>query len=109
MATTEVMTRVSLLMGCDDVSTLVLQRTMKVPGAVYNIQLTPLQAQAARNAFGKAVYCLLFDWVVAKVNDSIRGAASDEPTARASLTASASASPQASVCSTSAHGCTVNM
>ena len=77
VATTEVMARVSLLMGCDDVSTLVLQRTMKVPGAVYNIQLTPLQAQAARNAFGKAVYCLLFDWVVARVNDSIRGAATD--------------------------------
>ena len=62
-----VMATVSRLMGCDDVRGLVLQRTMKVPGAVYNIQLTPLQARAARNAFGKAVYCLLFDWVVAKV------------------------------------------
>ena len=68
VATEDVMSRVSRLMGCDDVSGLVLQRTMKVPGAVYNIQLTPLQAQAARNAFGKAVYCLLFDWVVAKVH-----------------------------------------
>jgi myosin heavy subunit len=80
VATEDVMSRVSRLMGCDDVSGLVLQRTMKVPGAVYNIQLTPLQAQAARNAFGKAVYCLLFDWVVAKVNDSIRGGASDAMT-----------------------------
>ena len=80
VATEDVMARVSGLMGCDDVSGLVLQRTMKVPGAVYNIQLTPLQAQAARNAFGKAVYCLLFDWVVAKVNDSIRGGASDAMT-----------------------------
>ena len=71
VATEDVMSRVSRLMGCDDVSGLVLQRTMKVPGAVYNIQLTPLQAQAARNAFGKAVYCLLFDWVVAKVIVSI--------------------------------------
>ena len=55
------------LMGCDDLSPLLLQRTMKVPGAVYNIQLTPPQAQAARNAFSMAVYALLFDWLVAKV------------------------------------------
>merc|ERR1740117_2808800 len=50
---------------------------MKVPGAVYNIQLTQPQAQAARNALAKAIYCLLFDWVVLRVNDSIRGAAAD--------------------------------
>ena len=29
------------------------------------------------NAFGKQVYCLLFDWIVARINDSIRGNASD--------------------------------
>ena len=52
----------SRLMGCDDMSPLLLLRTMKVPGAVYNIQLTPPQAGAARNAFGKQVYALLFDW-----------------------------------------------
>ena len=67
----------SKLMGCDDMSPLLLLRTMKVPGAVYNIQLTPPQAQAARNAFGKQVYCLLFDWIVSRINDSIRGASSD--------------------------------
>ena len=58
-------------------SGLLLQRTMKVPGAVYNIQLTPPQAVAARNAFGKAVYVLLFEWIVAKINESIKGSASD--------------------------------
>ena len=73
----ELMGRCSALLGCDDVSPLLLQRTMKVPGAVYNIQLTPAQAVAARNALAKAVYCLLFDWVVAKVNESIRGAATE--------------------------------
>ena len=44
---------------------------------MYNIQLTQPQAQAARSALSKAVYCLLFDWIVLRVNDSIRGAASD--------------------------------
>ena len=73
----ELMGRCSALLGCDDVSPLLLQRTMRVPGAVYNIQLTPAQAVAARNALAKAVYCLLFDWVVAKVNESIRGAATE--------------------------------
>ena len=58
-------------------SPLLLLRTMKVPGAVYNIKLTPPQAVAARNAFGKQVYCLLFDWIVARINDSIRGAATE--------------------------------
>jgi len=67
----------SKLLGCEDVAPLLLQRSMKVPGAVYNIQLTPPQAAAARNAFGKQVYCLLFDWIVARINDSIRGNASD--------------------------------
>ena len=67
----------SKLMGCEDMAPLLLLRTMKVPGAVYNIQLTPPQAAAARNAFGKQVYCLLFDWIVARINDSIRGNASD--------------------------------
>jgi len=67
----------SHLLGCEDVGPLLLQRSMKVPGAVYNIQLTPPQATAARNAFGKQVYCLLFDWIVARINDSIRGNAND--------------------------------
>ena len=67
----------SRLVGCDDMAPLLLLRTMKVPGAVYNIQLTPPQASAARNAFGKQVYCLLFDWIVSRINDSIRGNASD--------------------------------
>lgn len=58
-----VMKRASSLLGCEDVGPLVLNRTMKVPGAVYNIQLTPPQAAAARNALAKAIYCLLFDWV----------------------------------------------
>ena len=34
----------SKLMGCEDMAPLLLLRTMKVPGAVYNIQLTPPQA-----------------------------------------------------------------
>lgn len=48
MADESTMRRASSLLGCDDVSALMLGRTMKVPGAVYNIQLTQPQVRMVR-------------------------------------------------------------
>ena len=40
--------RCGRLLGCADLGGLLLTRTMRVPGAVYAIQLTPTQARAHR-------------------------------------------------------------
>ena len=70
----------SALLGIESVGRLVLERTMKVPGMLYNIQLTVAQATSARAALCKALYSLLFDWIVARVNRAILGGAT--PTMR---------------------------
>ena len=64
---------VSCLLGCDDLAPLILRRTMRVASAVYSIQLTPPQAIASRNALAKAVYGLLFDQIVTRVNGVMAG------------------------------------
>ena len=73
-----VVQRASALMGCTDLSRLLLTRTVTIMSEPVTIQLTADQAQAAVSAFCKAVYALVFDWIVSRTNDSIRGNASAE-------------------------------
>ena len=41
-------------------------------GSVYDVPLNPTQATAVRDAFAKAIYNNLFDWIVQRVNRSLR-------------------------------------
>ncbi|KAI9680100.1 MAG: class II myosin [Caeruleum heppii] len=41
-------------------------------GSVYEVPLNPTQATAVRDALSKAIYNNLFDWVVARVNASLK-------------------------------------
>ena len=41
-------------------------------GSVYDVPLNPTQAAAVRDALAKAIYFNLFDWIVAKLNVSLK-------------------------------------
>lgn len=41
-------------------------------GSIYDVPLNPTQAIAVRDAFAKAIYNNLFDWIVQRVNASLR-------------------------------------
>ena len=41
-------------------------------GSVYNVPLNIVQATAVRDALAKAIYDKLFDWIVQRVNASMR-------------------------------------
>lgn len=64
------------LLGCSfyGISSLMLQRSVKTQRrggtrtSVYIVRFSREQAAAARHALCKAIYCLLFEWVVARFN-----------------------------------------
>lgn len=41
-------------------------------GSVYEVPLNPTQASAVRDALAKAIYFNLFDWIVERVNESLK-------------------------------------
>lgn len=45
------------------------------PGSVYEVPLNPAQASSVRDALAKAIYNNLFDWIVARVNVSMKAQA----------------------------------
>lgn len=51
--------------------TMETQRGMR-RGSVYEVPLNPTQAAAARDALAKAIYNNLFEWIVARVNISMK-------------------------------------
>lgn len=54
--------------------TMETQRGMR-RGSVYEVPLNPVQAAAARDALAKAIYNNLFEWIVARVNISMKSRA----------------------------------
>eukprot|EP00966_Prymnesium_polylepis_P107163 2481682-Prymnesium_polylepis.1 len=72
-----VVLRASSLIGSADLSPLLLTRTVLIMSDAVTIQLTAAQAVAAVSAFCKAVYSLLFEWIVSRINESIRGEAAE--------------------------------
>ncbi|EPQ26326.1 uncharacterized protein PFL1_05975 [Pseudozyma flocculosa PF-1] len=44
-------------------------------GSVYEVPLNPAQAAASRDALAKAIYNNMFDWIVERINQSMRPAA----------------------------------
>ena len=61
------------LLRTADLSPLVLTRTVTIMSEPVTVQLVPAQAQAAVSALCKALYSLLFEWIVSATNGSIRG------------------------------------
>ena len=47
-------------------------------GSVYEVPLNPAQAAAARDALAKAIYTNLFDWIVERVNKSLKAKSAGE-------------------------------
>lgn len=41
-------------------------------GSVYDVPLNPAQAGSGRDAFAKAIYNNLFEWIVSRVNVSMK-------------------------------------
>ena len=46
-----------------------------VTGSVYEVPLNPAQASSVRDALAKAIYTNLFDWIVERVNISMKARA----------------------------------
>ena len=44
-------------------------------GSVYEVPLNPAQASSGRDALSQAIYSNLFDWIVARVNVSMKARA----------------------------------
>jgi myosin I len=42
------------------------------PGSVYDVPLNPAQASSGRDALAKAIYNNLFEWIVARINVSMK-------------------------------------
>ena len=55
----------------------ILERTMKVAGETHQIKQRPHEATSARNALAKDLYARLFDWIVARINQSTEYVAMD--------------------------------
>lgn len=53
-------------------STWILVEIAVHPGSVYDVPLNPIQAMAGRDALAKAIYNNLFEWIVSRVNVSMK-------------------------------------
>ncbi|CAM9632006.1 unnamed protein product [Ectocarpus sp. 6 AP-2014] len=47
-------------------------RSVKVEGKTINVPLSPAAAADSLDGLAKEIYCRMFDWLVAKINDSMR-------------------------------------
>ena len=56
----------------DQLQRVLTVRVMIARDDSYEIQLTPKQAEEARDALSKALYSRLFEWIVLRINESVR-------------------------------------
>lgn len=56
---------------------IIRNRTVKVEGSTIDVPLSPAAATDSLDGLAKEIYCRVFDWLVAKINDSMRCAKGD--------------------------------
>ena len=59
-------------LGEDQLKRVLTVRMMTAKDDSYEIELTSLQATEARDALSKALYSRIFEWIVARINESIK-------------------------------------
>ena len=68
------------LLGVSNLEKCLIERTMTTMGETIAMKQTPTSAALARDALAKAGYARLFDWIVNRINDSIRGDSKENST-----------------------------
>lgn len=66
---------INRLLGVEEISPLLLQRRLRLPGAALTLELTAQQSTAARDSFARACYERLFKWLVRAINLALAEAA----------------------------------
>lgn len=79
IADTDVTDFVAYLMEADSalVQKVLTSKIMETPrsgrrGSIYNVPLNPAQATSGRDALAKAIYNNLFEWIVSRINVSMK-------------------------------------
>ena len=65
------------LLGTANLETCLISSTLTTRGETVQVRLTPEKATLARDALTKSIYARLFDWIVSRINVTMKGDANE--------------------------------